>query len=382
MKKISGLIMAVAIMLGFSLTAHASFVRSQTEPTNTKLSPNAIHHIEELAYITDDDGNVMINHGDGDEHVDIIHPGQTVYMKLKTSTNNTVVNKDAVSGVTITQNWDIGNGIISDVKIVQKKFIDDGESDYSYMLAITAKDGIDATRLQDVAGNILLKKTSGTDSKATSSTQNSFSTNLDIRFFIEVGYEEGDFTEIPKEPKVFKPEDARGDVTFTFEDCADSTFEINVTGTDRIVLGADSKVNKTIAGKYPSANLTFFNGNGATFNRTGTLRIYAPDGSYIYQLSGNSIKETNAQYNSYDSAFIIETKTLAKYVISDMQLSTTGNTTNTDSSSSSSSLVLPSVPSDPSGSSSSSYYLPSSSDNLYYPTGGGGKVNPSTGAKA
>ena len=181
--------------------------------------------VERAAYLANEDGEVVIDIGDGDESVDIIAPGETVYFKMKTPQNHMVTHAAAVSGVSITPSWNIGGDLISKIEIVQKKFIDGDEVDYCYMLAVTAKKGANLSSVQDAMGTIVLKKTSGTDSSAPSG-QNSLAFTLDIRVLFNIGYEKGDFSEIPKKPMIYS-DTTSGDMEFTFEALEGATFQVN-----------------------------------------------------------------------------------------------------------------------------------------------------------
>ena len=84
---------------------------------------------------------------------------------------------------------------------------------------------------------------------------------------------------------------------------------------------ATADFDTDVATIYPNANLEFFYGNGGTFNRIGTLYLHAEPGSYLYQLRDDGrLVEANAEYDEYDENFVIKTRTINKYVISDVEL--------------------------------------------------------------
>lgn len=169
---------------------------------------------------------------------------------------------------------------------------------------------------------------------------------LDSDLAFEVGFSTagGDYDgEIPKNPATFRDGygfDEDSEFEFTFEASSDLRYVVNTSGQGRIVLGLNTEFNEDVADAYPNANLDFYNGNYATFNRSGTLYIENDDDDlYIYSLSSSDVlSKVNCKYDSYENAYVITTRTLGVYIISDKNLDLSlYNTGYTESSSSSSS---------------------------------------------
>lgn len=172
---------------------------------------------------------------------------------------------------------------------------------------------------------------------------------LDCDLAFEVGFSTagGDYDgEIPKNPATFRDGygfDEDSEFEFTFEASSDLRYVVNTSGQGRIVLGLNTEFNEDVADTYPNANLDFYNGNYATFNRSGTLYIENDDDDlYVYSLSSSDVlSKVNCKYDSYENAYVITTRTLGVYIISDKNLNlslyNTGYTESSSSSSSSSS---------------------------------------------
>ncbi|WMJ83420.1 hypothetical protein ACS3UN_10130 [Oscillospiraceae bacterium LTW-04] len=114
------------------------------------------------------------------------------------------------------------------------------------------------------------------------------------------------------------------------------------TGTARkdfdVVAAMDTDVDNSLLNKYPSADIRFFNGNGATFPVTGgKMTIYADSGDYLYEVSGNKLTDRSSTWVSSKNAFVISTTKIGKYIVSDTKLSAKSDSNSTGSSSSSSS---------------------------------------------
>ena len=72
---------------------------------------------------------------------------------------------------------------------------------------------------------------------------------------------------------------------------------------------------------YPEASLSFFYGNGAAFNKTGTRFLAADEGAHLYKVNQEgALEAVSAKYDEFEGAFAIRTKILGRYVISDLPL--------------------------------------------------------------
>ncbi len=98
-------------------------------------------------------------------------------------------------------------------------------------------------------------------------------------------------------------------------------FDVDLTGQGKLLLYYDEKYNSTVAATYPSANLDFVSFNGVSFNKTGELTILADPDTFLYALNADgSLSTIKSTYDEYEEAFKITTRTLGKYVISDIEL--------------------------------------------------------------
>lgn len=144
----------------------------------------------------------------------------------------------------------------------------------------------------------------------------------------------------------------------------DARFVFNARGQSKLNLAYNTKYNKDFAYDYDDANIDFLTFEGEpTTNRTGTLYIYADEDSYIYEVTSKGAKKINgAYYDDDEGAWVIRTRNLTSYAISDKKLKTVNQTNNSSSSNSSNKP-------------DSSNNKPGSSNNKP----GNGKPNPDTG---
>ena len=327
MKKLVFLPLAAIMALSLGIPAFASMPTPNptgsstlaiTSPnTNTNPSEEGVDRIYEYGYIEDDDGLVAI--GDGTD-VASIPAGETVYYPLLTRDGNFVAKSDSVKSASLSTKYTLGQNSVSSPRVVYKKYDYQGTAGYAYMLAIATNERTSTTSA-DFAADITIKKTSGTGSDNLS-----LAFNMVVGVSFDIGYPITTDT-IYKEVHRLDVVDGEGEITLDFDEAPDCTFEVDATGQDDILVAFNTTYNSTIAAKYPQANLDFYNGSGANFNKIGTLTLAAEEGSYIYLAnSDNSLSEVNnCTYDDGENAFKIATRTLGKYVVSDIELDTTGS---------------------------------------------------------
>ncbi len=279
----------------------------------------------------------------------------------RTSSYLYVYEQDATKGIKISKKWEESGSYVSDVDVVRKRVRSDinatGSMQYIYFLAIKIKSS-SSTQDRDLLGTVTLKK-SGSDG---------FEVSTDIG--LEIGYSSASDTDagegvITSTPRTFKEGDgfeAEEDCLFEFEDDSDSYFQVNTIGQGSIVLAFNNDFDDDIEEDYPDAILWFFNGNYASFNRVGDLYLsYPDDDGYVYEISkSGDLTRINPDYDEYEEAYHIRTRTLGRYVISDTRLSITSSSSSSSSSSSGSgtgtgtgtggtgTAVVPTAPSTPS----------------------------------
>ena len=150
-----------------------------------------------------------------------------------------------------------------------------------------------------------------------------------------IAYEEAD-DEFDEDPKMFsfeKDDDVDIDLpgsAGTFTGVARRDFDV--------VAAMDTDPITSLLNKYPSADLQFFNGSGASFPvSSGKLTFEADNGDYLYEVgANNTLTDRSNTWSSSKKAFVVPTTVIGKYIISDTKLSATAAAGGTSSSSSSS----------------------------------------------
>ena len=133
---------------------------------------------------------------------------------------------------------------------------------------------------------------------------------------------DGDITIEDGERAVVSFADDAGELIVEFGD--DAWFEFNARGQGKLNLAYNTKFNRDFAYDYDHANIDFINFVAEpTTNKTGTLYIYADEDSYIYEVTSKGAKKINgAYYDDDEGAWVIRTRHLTSYAISDRRLKT------------------------------------------------------------
>lgn len=222
-----------------------------------------------------------------------------------------VTEADAVKGVSIKQKWEMNGSLVEKVEIVKKKNngADSKGKTYSYVLSVKTKES-NTTKDADLIGTVTLRK-SGKDGF----------TDTDVNVNFTLGYSTETGNVVPKNLAIMDFGTGTDEDTIEFAEDGNSYFTVNTTGQAKLLAKVDVKYNADIAAKYPSANLDFFTGNGASFNKTGVLSLAADEGTFVYAVDAEgNLVPVKTEYDEYEGVHNFKTRTLGSYVISDSEL--------------------------------------------------------------
>lgn len=212
------------------------------------------------------------------------------------------------------------------------------EAQYDYWVKITTKDSA-TTKDIDVVGSIWVGTSKSSAKKEKDGSEDKFRADFTLTNSDPGNddYDEAtDYVSIePGERAVVSfADDASDEFEVEFGD--DARFVFNARGQGKLNLAYNTKYNKDFAYDYDDANIDFINFEGEpTTNRTGTLYIYADEDSYIYEVTSKGAKKINgAYYDDDEEAWVIRTRNLTSYAISDKKLKTVDQMNNGSSSSS------------------------------------------------
>ena len=333
MKKMTSIVLAAAMLLGTATVSHAASlqkpksirksavsVETDYRDKNGKLIPGVYDAYGPYAYDIDDDKKLTESP---------IEYGKTAYYILLDKDGVGITNSESVNGLKIKSSWEEGGKLAKGVSVAKKKVSNTidamipNANQYYYMLAITVASS-ESTSDSDIIGTLTLNKT-----KSPKVKDLKLSVDLNVNWAHSYLDSSGDYTvtddisDIKAEKYYslkFKSDD---EIEMEFED--GSTFTVDVSGQGKTLIYFDTNYNSAIAAKYPLAELNFWNGNGAKFNRTGEFFLAVKNMgnmAYLYEIKsdGSLAEVTNAEYDHKDEGFYFKTRTLGSYVISDMEL--------------------------------------------------------------
>lgn len=220
----------------------------------------------------------------------------------------------------------------------EPKTVTNTQPQYEYWVKITTKDSA-TTKDIDIVGSIWVGTSKSSAKKEKDGSEDKFRADFTLTNSDPGNddYDEAtDYVSIePGERAVVSfADDASDEFTVEFGD--DAYFVFNARGQGKLNLAYNTKYNREFAYDYDDANIDFINFEGEpTTNRTGTLYIYADEDSYIYEVTSKGAKKINgAYYDDDEEAWVIRTRNLTSYAISDKKLKTVDQMNNGSSSSS------------------------------------------------
>ena len=220
----------------------------------------------------------------------------------------------------------------------EPKTVTNTQPQYEYWVKITTKDSA-TTKDIDIVGSIWVGTSKSSAKKEKDGSEDKFRADFTLTNS-DPGNgnhdEATDYVSIePGERAVVSfADDASDEFEVEFGD--DARFVFNARGQGKLNLAYNTKYNREFAYDYDDANIDFINFEGEpTTNRTGTLYIYADEDSYIYEVTSKGAKKINgAYYDDDEEAWVIRTRNLTSYAISDKKLKTVDQMNNGSSSSS------------------------------------------------
>lgn len=306
MKKSLSLVLAAVLAFGGAVSAFAAITGGIGKPENvTFIQPASSAYVWSSTNGKFEYTTTLAGFEYGDTFGFLLGVGST-----PAQTTDDVKNLKAYPEYNMTDS----KNLVEKTNIEYKKYDDAGVNKYAYFATIKTKANNTAA-LNDLMGTMYVGKSS-TDAKG--KTGYSFGYQLDNGL-----QQSGSSYTVDGNPTVLSFT-GQGDVDITFTSTTgndQATFTVDATGQSKLNCGYTVKYNAEFAAKYPEANLEFISWPAnPSFNRIGDLQIYADPDTYLYQLTEDGFKEVSAKYDETYEAFMIKTRTLGAYVVSDIEL--------------------------------------------------------------
>lgn len=277
-----------------------------------------------------------------------------------------VTESETVSSLKVKASWEEGKNLVSSVSIVKKKVSNAKDSsstplkdsdgkEYSTMDTLLTKVSglVDSYTVDKYYYFIAIATTSSTSTAdadvigtlTLSKSKHPKVDDLDMDIAVNIGWENnynsdannlglnvtGDVGPLKAETYYAMKFNCDDEVDIEFND--ESIFTVDVSGQSKVLFYYDTDFNSKIAAKYPLADLNFWNGNGAKFNRVGQMFLACKEdyAQFLYQVNadGTLSEVPGAEFDKYDEGFYFNTRVLGTYVISDMELELPSTTPST-----------------------------------------------------
>ena len=292
MKKFLALAMAFAMAMSMTAVSFAA------DPTG--------FDVDETAYVYDADAHTFTK-------VTTTAPARfgdevTYQVKVGDGATDFFSDPDYAKNIKLKTNWEVGSEYVEGVKLLKK--VDTSGKAYYYVV-LTIKESPKETEEKDIIGTITVS----------SSKYDAKGKEKDINVALTVSNKTTDsIDKMTDDDHVFKFGD--GDEEQEIELYGEmGKFVVDTRGQEDIVVNSNVKYNKGIENVAPDVNYTYFNGNGATFNKIGTLYLDAKEDNIVYKVnSDGTLSKLDATYDEDEEAFAIRTRVLGSYVIAEKEL--------------------------------------------------------------
>ncbi|PWM25110.1 MAG: hypothetical protein DBX44_02995 [Oscillospiraceae bacterium] len=224
----------------------------------------------------------------------------------------------AVDRIRISAEWSEGADCIESLSVVKRPARRGGRQDSSlYFLAITIGErGNQPGIITPVMGTISLRiEASPADDFAEET--------VTVGISLQVGLDEqapGALIPVSPAPTALSAKD--GEATLLgFEADQNSFFLADADTRRSVALGFNCEEDPGISAAYPDADLLFCNGNGASFREPGYLFLSAGRRRWLYAIEPDgSLLPLHCSYNGEKDVFLIRTRILGRYLLSDTPL--------------------------------------------------------------
>ena len=265
-----------------------------------------------VVYFVDTDDNGIFE--SDEKFATDLEGGEKVAVLLYTnSACSTAATKDDVKGYKVNADWLINEP--GEKAAIDEIVYKDSKSATTYQAVVFTLPEMDENKEIELVGKVGVYKSTANKDKDMEAIS------------IKVGADAVDFSvaqndDFNKGPVKFEESKVKINdvVNATFGDEAE--FEVDVTGQGKLNLAWNTDFNKEFAAMYDYANIDFLTFEYTpSFNKTGTLYLYAPEDAFVYEVTADGAKEIKGLAWDEDyEAWTFKTRTLGAYAISDVEL--------------------------------------------------------------
>ena len=305
MKKIFALALAALMTAGMTTVA---FAEGTHDVNLLNDQGNGIVYFDK-----DEDGVFEVAEGVafGDVSKAEVDGGVKVAIPLYTKAGKKIDDKDDIKSWKVSFDARVGS---LEEKPVMDELVKLEDGGYVYAVTFTLPEN-EGTKKVDLAGELTIYKS--TSEKKDADAWNKMTFGLSYGYDVEEKFE-GTFAD-PTKGGVVKFADGAEEIDIEFDD--DAMFTVDVTGQGKLNLRYNRDFNKEFAAMYDYANIDFLTFEATpSFNKIGSLYIYADEDAFVYEVTADGAKKLDATWDEDYEAWVVKTRTLKSYAISDVEL--------------------------------------------------------------
>ena len=302
MKRFLSMALAAAMAMSIASVAFAANVKDYND-----------YDVDETVYVYNEDEH-KLEELSKKENKNIEFDSE-VYFKIEAGVNGETLTEfndsEVAKNIKIKKtDFTEGGKYVDGVQLVKKIVEEGGKKTTNYYVEVAIKAAPNETEAKDIIGTITLSS-SKYDEREKEQT---------IEIGLTAENRENTSNTLTDENNVYKFDD--GDEEEELELYAEAgRFVVDTRGQGDLVIKSDVEYNKGIENVASDVNYVYFNGNGATFNKIGTLYLNAEEDNFLYRVnSDGTLTKLEANYDEDEEAFAVRTRVIGSYVISEEEL--------------------------------------------------------------
>lgn len=330
MKKVLSLVLVVLMVAGLSASAFAAETTTYAVLKDGIAGATAgVTTASATGKTSTDESEVYIQNDDGQWEVKLwsdATPGDVVAIEIVKVVNNgatppviKVFRGDQLEKKEVEKQkvfFDATKGSFAEGPVIEQIKISPSSPDYIWAVTFKLPDPASSV---DIIGDLAIAKTSSSAKNATYK----YALGLTVGYDVQDPGTSGTATvDNSNSGTVYNFKSEAGEVDIEFGKNGEiALYNVEASSQGKVNLKYSTKFNADVAAKYPNANIDFLSFvKSPSFNKTGTLYIYADKDTFLYEVTADGLKAVNATYDESYEAWKFKTRTLGAYAISDAEL--------------------------------------------------------------
>lgn len=260
---------------------------------------------EELAFVSVEQEPPHLVKTEGGMLLEPLAPGSTLYIPIQNAQR-----AEDLSDSRAMAEWMEGGELVQTLKLEYRLLYEaDGETEIGYRFVLSVKFGQipEGNEKQTISGRVALTR------------RMTHARELTLTLSPQGVQEMGNILFCRSESMVLQAQEESGHLGIAFGDSA--LFEVDLDGQGSLDVGFSQRPVGGIAAKYPKTKMRFLSWpKEPIFDQKGTLYLYAEPDEFLYEVRDGRVLSSDAVYSDQEGTFILTTRRLSAYVITDSEL--------------------------------------------------------------